>query len=130
VVVHTTTDALLIKRTDHRDFWQSVTGSLEWGECAHQAALRELQEETGIAGIELRDTGILRSYAILPEWRKRYPPNTQRNKEHLFYCRLEKQPEICIDPAEHSELVWMGFKDAQQKAFSWSNKIALSMLTA
>jgi dATP pyrophosphohydrolase len=130
VVVHTATEALLLKRTDHSNFWQSVTGSLEWGECPHRAAERELQEETGIAGITLRDTGIRRSYAILPQWKKRYPPNTQRNKEHLFYCWLEKRAEIRINPEEHSRLMWLGFEDAKQKAFSWSNKIALSMLTA
>ena len=39
---------LLLERTRPRGFWQSVTGSLEWGEGAMAAARREVFEETGL----------------------------------------------------------------------------------
>ena len=128
VVVHTATKALLIKRTDHDNFWQSVTGSLEWGEQAYPAATRELGEETNIHTNELRDTGIVRTYAILKEWQARYAPNTYRNKEHVFYCFLEQQPEITLNPDEHSEYQWLDFDSAAKKVFSWSNRIAILAL--
>lgn len=118
----------MIKRTDHSNFWQSVTGSLEWGESAPAAAQRELCEETGISGASIRQTGIRRSYAILPQWLQRYPPHTLRNHEHLFFCKLDNKPEIQLDPSEHSELLWMGFQEARERVFSWSNKLALAML--
>jgi len=128
VVVHTATKALLIKRVDHANFWQSITGSLEWGEQAHPAAVRELGEETNIHVPSLRSTGIVRSYAILPEWQARYAPNTLRNQETVFYCSLENEPDITLSPTEHSDYVWLGFDEAAEKAYSWSNKIAILAL--
>ena len=38
---------LLLERRKPPGFWQSVTGSLEWGETIDAAASRELKEETG-----------------------------------------------------------------------------------
>ena len=120
---------MLIKRTDHNNFWQSVTGSLEWGEDPESAALRELQEETNIQVNTLRATGITRSYAILEQWIERYPPGSQRNREHLFYCFLEQQPEVVLDPSEHSDVQWLDFQQAQTKVFSWSNRLAIQSLS-
>ena len=50
VVVYTRTGkVLLLRRADHPEFWQSVTGSMEWGdEQPAETAVRELREETGI----------------------------------------------------------------------------------
>lgn len=39
---------LMLQRRDDPDFWQSVTGSLEEGETASQAAMREVKEEVTI----------------------------------------------------------------------------------
>ena len=39
---------LLLRRSEPAGFWQSVTGSLEAGEGARLAAVRELREETGL----------------------------------------------------------------------------------
>jgi len=49
VVVYTRAgEVLMLRRTSPRGFWQSVTGSLEWGELPAHAAARELYEETGL----------------------------------------------------------------------------------
>ena len=128
MVVHTATQVLLIKRADHVDFWQSVTGSLEWGEQAYPAAIRELGEETDIHVDALRITGITRSYEILEEWQARYAPNTERNTEHVFYCTLKTKPEINLNPQEHTQYQWLDFDCALDKVFSWSNRIAISAL--
>lgn len=126
--MHTATQVLLIKRTDHANFWQSVTGSLEWGEQAYPAAIRELGEETNINVDALRETGITRTYQILSEWQSRYAPNTQRNKEHVFYCSLVDKPEVTLNPEEHTDYVWLDFDQAVEKVFSWSNRVAISAL--
>ncbi|MBX2847503.1 MAG: dihydroneopterin triphosphate diphosphatase [Acidiferrobacterales bacterium] len=128
VVVYTDNEVLLIKRADHDNFWQSVTGSLEWGETAQQAATRELTEETGISDVLLRDTGIRRSYTILEEWRARYHPDVRRNIENLFYCYLPDRCEINLNPPEHSEFNWLSYEEAKNKAYSWSNRLAIASL--
>ena len=128
MVVHTATDVLLIKRVDHESFWQSVTGSLEWGETAVQAALRELAEETGISNIKLRDTGVRRRYEILEQWKSRYHPDSTRNHEHLFYCSLERRCDINLNPTEHSEYQWLPFDQAKNEVYSWSNRLAIESL--
>lgn len=128
VVVHTDADALLIKRADHPDFWQSVTGSLELGEQPYAAALRELAEETGIHVPSLRATGITRSYEILDEWKPRYAAGVTRNYEHLFYCKLDAQCDITLDPCEHTDYQWLPFAQACERVYSWSNRLSLLSL--
>ena len=80
VVVHTDDAILIIKRADHECFWQSVTGSLEWGEQAEDTAKRELAEETGITGYPICSTGIRRTYDILEGWQYKFAPGTTRNQ--------------------------------------------------
>ena len=49
VVVHTPRlQCLLLERVTPRGFWQSVTGTLRWGEELTAAAVREMREETGV----------------------------------------------------------------------------------
>ena len=82
VILHTLDDeVLLLERADHPGWWQSVTGSLEPAECPHQAALREVAEETGLnaAQFELSDDKQINTYEIYPEWRHRYAPGVTTN---------------------------------------------------
>ena len=128
VVVHTDDEILLIKRADHDCFWQSVTGSLEWNEAKEQTATRELAEETGISNYPVRFTGIRRSYEILEQWQYKFPSGVIRNYENLFFCYLPERIEITLDPKEHTEYQWLPHDEAIEKAYSWTNKLAIQML--
>lgn len=128
VVVHTHDEVLLIKRADHDCFWQSVTGSIEHGEQPKQTAVRELYEETGIKVSTLRETGIRRSYDILPQWRHKFPPGVTRNAENLFFCPLDEKAEITLDSREHTEFQWVNFSTGIEQAWSWTNKLAIMQL--
>ena len=47
---------LVLRRTDHA-YWHAVAGGVEPGEDWHAAAIRELQEETGLTAVEVREIG-------------------------------------------------------------------------
>ena len=49
VLIYTlSAEVLLLERRQPAGFWQSVTGSLAWKETPGEAAIREVEEETGL----------------------------------------------------------------------------------
>lgn len=120
---------LMLERVRPKGFWQSVTGSLRWGETARHAAARELYEETGLqAGSELLDLRHTERFPILPPWRERYAPHARFNREHWFALRLPSQRLIRLSPEEHSRYRWVVASVAERMAFSWSNAKAIRKL--
>lgn len=116
-------EVLLMERTRPRGFWQSVTGSLEWGETPAAAAARELTEETGLVGGHLlRDlrTGV--SFPIVPPWRARYAPQVRVNREHWFILVLPSRRTIRPNPREHRQYRWLPAHEAARRASSWTNR--------
>lgn len=125
VIVYTLTDkVLLLRRTDRPDFWQSVTGSMEWSESSPiETAQRELTEETGLENRpQLIDLNKTYKYPIYPQWRHRYSPETNTNTEHSFALELSTELGVTLNSEEHSEYAWLGFKQAADKVTSWSNR--------
>ncbi|MHB8346568.1 MAG: dihydroneopterin triphosphate diphosphatase [Acidiferrobacterales bacterium] len=132
VVVYTRAGrALMLRRADFPEFWQSITGSMEWtDETPLATAVRELREETGldVAPEDLRDWHRINRYVLFPHWRHKYAPGTVENTEHAFSLELGSEVPIVLNPAEHSEYVWMPLGDAARRAFSWTNRDALLAL--
>ncbi len=126
IVVYTVAgDVLMLRRVEPPDFWQSVTGSLEWDESPMDAACRELAEETGLAAQGLQDCGRTNRFPILPAWRARYASDVHENLEHVFRLRLPQRAEIRLNPAEHSEYQWLPKHEAATRATSWTNRDAI-----
>jgi len=123
-------EVLLLRRSYPRGFWQSVTGSLHWGESALQAARRELYEETGfMAGAAgLVDLSLQVRFPILGPWRARYAPGAQVNTEHWFALPLGRRRLPRLRVAEHSEYRWLPYPQALRLASSWSNRKAIRLL--
>ena len=135
VVIHKSNgEVLLIERADRKNFWQSVTGSLDdINENLALAATREVCEETGIA-VERLPEGALRNlhhqieYEIYPDWRFRYGPGVTRNTEHWFALQVPDNTPIKLSPREHVAYQWLPFEEAAAKCFSRSNGEAILKL--
>ena len=136
VLIHTPAlQVLLLERADKQGFWQSVTGSLELLtdgslERPEEAAVREVQEETGLNADEykLEDWGFSNVYEIYPHWRHRYEPSVTQNTEHVFGLELPAPLNVQLSPAEHVRYEWTDWREAAKRVFSWTNVEALRKL--
>ncbi|MGA7966901.1 MAG: dihydroneopterin triphosphate diphosphatase [Gammaproteobacteria bacterium] len=123
VATHTG-EVLLIERRFPAGFWQSVTGSLEWGESVPSAAHRELLEETGISAEAIEDLQIGARFYIRSEWRKRFAPGVRENREHWFRLWLDAPVPVRLS-GEHVRAQWSPAREAVKRVASWSNRVAL-----
>lgn len=118
---------LMLQRRDDPDFWQSVTGSLEEGETAPQAAAREVKEEVAIdvarEQLTLKDCQRTVEFEIFSHLRHRYAPGIERNTESWFCLALPHEREIVF--TEHLTYRWVNAADAAALTKSWSNRQAI-----
>ncbi|KFC12943.1 MULTISPECIES: dihydroneopterin triphosphate diphosphatase [Trabulsiella] len=118
---------LMLQRRDDPDFWQSVTGSLEEGETALQAAAREVKEEVAIdvtsEPLALIDCQRTVEFEIFSHLRHRYAPGIERNTESWFCLALPHERSIVF--SEHLAYRWVDAADAAAMTKSWSNRQAI-----
>jgi len=137
VVIHTPAlQVLLLRRADSPDgaaYWQSVTGAKDSAaESYEAAAVREVAEETGIdahaSGHVLRDWGLENVYEIYPQWRHRYAPGVVLNTEHVFSLCVPAGTPVRLNPREHTDCLWLPWREAAQRCTSASNAEACLLL--
>nr|WP_318371704.1 dihydroneopterin triphosphate diphosphatase [Enterobacter sp.] len=118
---------LMLQRRDDPDFWQSVTGSLEEGETALQAAMREVKEEVVIdvaaEQLTLIDCQRTVDFEIFTHLRHRYAPGIERNTESWFCLALPHERQIVF--TEHLTYCWLDAPTAAALTKSWSNRQAI-----
>ena len=94
--------------------WQTVAGCMEQGETAWQAALRELNEETGLDPLEFYRSGIIGSF---------YIPGPTANSDQLFHqiqflAIVGRDAEVVLNE-EHDDMRWITRAEINSK-FMWS----------
>ncbi len=120
---------LLLERCNPPGYWQSVTGSLEWDEEPQAAALREVQEETGLSvDNQLTDCAYQNRFEILPAWRDRFAPDVHINTEYVFKVELAEPVSVVMNPEEHTRSCWLPASVAVLQASSSTNQIAIERL--
>jgi dihydroneopterin triphosphate diphosphatase len=132
VVVHSRSlEVLLLERAARPGFWQSVTGALDHaGEPLEAAAAREVMEETGIDAAEgrLERWNVINTFEIYAQWRHRYAPGVTHNTEHVFSLELPDRRPVTLSVEEHTAWLWLPWREAAEKCFSWSNRAAIQRL--
>ena len=111
---------LLLKRNPQKGgFWQPITGNVEIDETFEQAAMRELQEETGIPDIKrFVDTGY--SFEFFDD--------NRQQKEKVFGVEVRTETTITLS-AEHTDFVWVTYEDALSRYLKYpGNKEGLKSL--
>ena len=131
IVVYTPDlQVLLLERADRPGFWQSVTGSQHEAEPLRTTAVRELAEETGLEAdqYQLVDWQEVNRFEIYLQWRHRYAPGVTHNTEHVFGLEVPTLVDIKLAPREHLRHIWLPWREAADRAFSWSNAEAIREL--
>ena len=129
IVIHTDEkEFLLLERRRPPGFWQSVTGSLEWGEFPDRAARREVIEETGIQQGVLVNLQWTQVYEILPAFGKTYAPGVTRNLEHAFSLRLRNRVPVTLSATEHVQFRWASDTEALDTVSSSTNRAVIAEL--
>ena len=144
VVIYTADfDILLIERADKPGYWQSVTGSKDaLDEPLIDTAVREVWEETGIRIVahaddnspnavpiaNLHNWHLSNVYEIYPVWRHRYAPGITKNTEHVFGLLVPREIPIMLAPREHTNYMWLPYREAADRCFSPSNAEAILQL--
>jgi dATP pyrophosphohydrolase len=129
VVIHTVDlQVLMMERALWPGFWQSVTGSVDREDEPYlETAVREVFEETGLdtSRYALTDWGFERQYEIFTKWRSRYAPGVTHNTERAFGLTLPEPLPVKLAPREHTQYVWLPWREAAEKTFSWTNRDAI-----
>jgi dATP pyrophosphohydrolase len=100
---------LALKRSEglkrYPGMWQVVTGGIETGETAAQAALRELFEETGLVPLELYALPFIASFFSVSEDHIQHVP--------VFAAIVGENDKVLLSK-EHSDFQWMGYDDIME----------------
>lgn len=113
---------LMVRRADGiymGGTWQLVTGALEPDETAWQAALREMQEETGLSPVEFYRLSTLTNF---------YRPDNDSLNTAPMFCAVVKNDALVTINAENSGFEWVNVTEAESRLMWPGDRQALEEL--
>jgi len=103
----TTPEFLVLKRSNEETIypglWQIVSGGIELGEKAYEAAMREVEEEIGIKPNHLYNTPLTNTFYLAKD--------DSVNVSPVFAAEVEDGTEVKLS-AEHTDFRWLKKEDA------------------
>ncbi len=97
--------------------WQLISGGLEPGETAWQAALRELQEETALIPDEFYRLSTLSNF---------YRPDNDSLYTAPMFCAMVAEDATVTINAEHTAFAWVDVAAANERLMWPSDREALA----
>jgi len=111
--------AARFRKVERGNFWQPITGTIEEGESAPDAARRELREETG-HDLVPRSLDFTQSFMIESHYLESRHPAPVIASEPAFEVQVDSRIPIRIDPLEHDTWGWFTFAEAYER-IRWSD---------
>lgn len=110
---------LLLKRNNLLGgYWQPVTGFIDEPETNCQAALRELEEETGVSVCKR---------IVDPKHCFHFNMNGIQCSVSVLALEVASRPDICLS-FEHTEYIWLPYREARSKLYWENNQMTLDKL--
>lgn len=106
---------LLLSRLTKRPLWEFPKGGVDEGETLAQAALRELQEETGMSADDIR---IVDGFEHREEYRFTSGRGDQRTlvrKEVTYFLAEARTTDVRLSAHEASQFAWLTLAEAVRK---------------
>ncbi len=105
-------------RHKHGRYWGFPKGHAEAGETPHQAAFRELKEETNLDGVRfLQDEPFVESYSFLFDGKRVF--------KRVSYFVSEVEGTVVLQQEEIQDGIWLPLKEACEKVTHREGKAIL-----